>query len=573
MHSLPRLPRLMEPIPGRFERLYGPERAASCVDRLRMMIGRYGVGPSSDAERPWQTEDAVLIAYPDAIRTEGEAPLATLRRFLDERTPGLFNTVHLLPFFPYSSDDGFSVIHYRHVRSDLGTWSDLEDIAAGGRRLMVDLVINHTSRESNWFRDYVLGIAPGRDYFIEITPDMDLSRVVRPRTSDLATPVHTRLGDRKIWTTFSADQIDLNFSNPDVLFEFLDLLFLYYSHGARLFRLDAIAYLWKKSGTGCIHLPQTHEIVALIRDVLSLAMPDAALVTETNVPHEENISYFGHGQEARMVYQFTLPPLLLHTLLAGDARPLADWVSHLKDPPPGCTFMNFTASHDGIGVRPLEGILPDHAVEALADHVRACGGDVSMRRAARGQDRPYELNTTYTDALGKPGEPGELHLARFLCAQTISCALQGVPAIYFNSLVAAPNDHALARHTGRARSLNRTLWTEADLAARLNDPASRAAATLQGFRRRLRARTTCEAFHPHGRQEVLATGPSVFGLDRSSPDGTVRVRALHNISAEPVRVPGGAAPGAHEDLISGAQYKGGDIRLAPYQSVWLRPLG
>ncbi|MBP7274745.1 MAG: alpha-amylase [Kiritimatiellae bacterium] len=572
MSDLSPFPRLLQPVHGRFERLYGAERAADCVDRLRMMIGRYGVGPSGDPERPWQTGDAALIAYADAVRAEGETPLATLRRFLDERMPGLFNIAHVLPFFPYSSDDGFSVIHYRHVRPDLGSWSDLEALAAGGRRLMVDLVLNHTSRESNWFRDYILGIAPGRDFFIEIAPDMDLSRVVRPRTSALATSVHTRSGSRKVWTTFSADQIDLNFANPDVLFEFLDLLFLYYSHGARLFRLDAIAYLWKTSGTGCIHLPQTHEIVALLRDVLELAMPDAALVTETNVPHEENVSYFGHGRESRMVYQFTLPPLLLHTLLSGDARPLADWVTHLQDPPPGCTFLNFTASHDGIGVRPLEGILPDPAVEALADHVRARGGDVSMRRAAGGLDRPYELNTTYFDALGKREDSVVLHLARFLCSQTIACALKGIPAIYFNSLVAAPNDHALARQTGRARSLNRTLWMEGDLSARLSDPASPASVALQGFRRILPARTSCEAFHPHGRQEVLRTPPEVFGLERVSPDGRVRVRALHNITAGTVRVPEGAGAGPQVDLISGTSYPGGDLALAPYQAVWLRPL-
>lgn len=570
MNDVSPFSRAMERLRGRFERLYGAARAGLCVERARMLVGRYGVGPSAMPERTWSTADALLIAYGDSVRAPDESPLATLRRFMDERLPNVFNTVHVLPFFTYSSDDGFSVIHYRQVRPDLGTWDDLDALAAGGRRVMMDLVLNHASRSSNWFRDYVLGVAPGRDYFVEITPDMDLSRVVRPRTTPLATSVRTRAGERQVWTTFSADQMDLNFANPDVLFEFLDLIFFYYIHGARLFRLDAVAYLWKTPGTPCIHLAQTHEIVALIRDFIIMAMPDAALVAETNVPHAENISYFGGGNEARMVYQFTLPPLLMHALLTGDVRSLRSWLIGLEDPPPECTFLNFTASHDGIGVRPLEGILPEAEIERLAQHVVARVGHVSMRRTADGQERPYELNCTYFDALGFPGEPTTRHTARFLCSQTLMCALKGIPAVYFNSLLAAPNDTSLARETGRPRSLNRTLWTMESIAARLADPDSAAPRVFSSMIRMIQARASCEAFDPHGTQRVREADADsmTLTLERVSPDGRARVLAVHNLSDRPSRTEGFRE--CHStDLLTGDPIPPGSLVLAPYQSRWL----
>ncbi|MFH0910728.1 MAG: alpha-amylase family glycosyl hydrolase, partial [Planctomycetota bacterium] len=343
----------------RFEALYGA-RADACLGRLAMFVGRYGVGSGlflgRQAARPLTEQDAVLITYGDTIRRADEKPLRTLRRFLEERLTGVVNTVHILPFFPYSSDDGFAVTDYRTVRPELGRWQDIRAIGARFR-LMFDLVLNHASVRGPWFQDYLNGILPGRRYFLERDAGEDLSQVVRPRSSPLLTEVLTPLGPRRIWTTFGADQADLNFANPDVFFEMLDILFLYLSMGAGMIRLDAIAYLWKEPGTPCIHLPQTHEIVKLLRDILSYVSPQAILVTETNVPHAENVSYFGAGDEAHMVYRFGLPPLVLHALRSGSARPLTRWAEGLSAPPEGCAFLNFTASHDGIGLRPIEGIL------------------------------------------------------------------------------------------------------------------------------------------------------------------------------------------------------------------------
>ncbi|NIP93643.1 MAG: alpha-amylase, partial [Akkermansiaceae bacterium] len=291
----------------RLGRLYGRDRAEELADRIYMLIGRYGVVPRNGGTPMnenrrylrWSEKDAVLIAYGDMVRRPGESPLKTLKGFCDRRLRGAVNTVHVLPFFPSSSDAGFSIIDYRQVDKALGGWDDLERMARD-YGLMVDLVLNHCSRRSSWFRDYVNGIAPHDGYFQEGDPEADHSEVVRPRLTPLLTEVETARGIRHVWNTFSEDQVDLNWRSPDVLFEFLDLLIGYVARGARIVRLDAVAFLWKEPGTRCVHLPQTHEVVKLMRDVLLSVAPNVILLTETNVPHEENISYFGTGDEAHM---------------------------------------------------------------------------------------------------------------------------------------------------------------------------------------------------------------------------------------------------------------------------------
>ncbi len=359
----------------RFDRLY-KKIGLHCFERMQMIVGRYGVGVDiKPPVEPWSEKDAVLITYGDMVRAADERPLATLHSFLNRHLKKAFNTVHVLPFFPYSSDDGFSVIDFREVNHDLGTWDDIEALSRDFR-IMADLVLNHVSRQSRWFRYYVAGVSPARFYFIEADPAADYSSVVRPRATPLLSSTQTRDGERHVWTTFSDDQVDLNFKNPDVLFEFIDILFFYISKGVRVFRLDAIAYLWKDLGTPCIHLPQTHQIVKLFRDIIELLAPDVLLITETNVPQDENISYFGNGDEAHIVYQFPLPPLLLHALQTGQGRYLTEWAAALPALPRGRTFLNFTASHDGIGVRPLEGILSDAEIAKLADGGRGTGAAV-----------------------------------------------------------------------------------------------------------------------------------------------------------------------------------------------------
>lgn len=561
---------IIDRIIDRMRRLYPDANHALLRLRLDTLTGRYEVGARDDAhEQPrWSQQDAVLITYGDSIRAPGEFPLITLRDFLTTHLGQVFSTVHILPFFPFSSDDGFSVINYRKVREDLGEWQDIQAIAKHFD-VMFDLVINHVSRRSEWFKYYMLDVAPYRDFFIEVDPAQDFSAVVRPRDLPVYSAVMREGQKRHLWTTFSRDQIDVNFANPDVLFEYLDILLYYLCQRARIIRLDAIAYLWKTAGTSCIHLPGAHEIVKLIRDLLDLVAPRTVLLTETNVPHPENISYFGNGDEAHMVYQFSLPPLVLHTLLTGSAEALTAWAAALAPPPGGCAFLNFTASHDGIGVRPLEGLVPPQAIADLIAAVKARGGQVSEKRNSDGSTSPYELNITTFSALGPvPGEDDPWHVNRFLCSQIISASLAGMPAFYIHSLTACPNDIAGMEKTGRARSINRKSWDHAELITLLNDADTPTARVLRRIVEILHARGQCAAFHPEAVQQIITGDPGCFALKRIGRNGEI-VIALHNVTVRTItyKLP---AAFTGKDLLSQDEFTDiTEITLDPYQCRWL----
>ncbi|QBG46916.1 alpha-amylase [Verrucomicrobia bacterium S94] len=567
----------LERMRTRFNRLYGPQKVEQLLERMVQLIGRYGIGLEGFSEADlWDETSAVLITYGDMIQNGDEPPLKVLKRFADRYLSGSINTVHILPFYPYTSDDGFSVVDYRAVDRKLGKWADVEDL---GRefRLMFDLVLNHCSRSCKWFIDYVNNIAPYRNYFIEEDPNVDLSAVTRPRALPLLTPVHTQHGDTHVWTTFSDDQMDLNFANPDVLFEFLDILLFYVANGATIIRLDAIAYLWKQVGTSCIHLKQTHEVVKLMRDLLDMVAPNVVLLTETNVPHEENISYFGDGDEAHMVYQFSLPPLLLHGLLNGDSSYLTNWAASLNDLPPKCTYFNFTASHDGIGVRPLQGIVPDEELQKLAARVKSQGGHVSMKANPDGTESPYELNITYFDAMGDdPEQVTDHHLARFLCSQTVAMSLRGVPAVYFHSLTATRNNYAGVEETGRARTINRLKWDESELEKQITDKASPAAKVLKEYTRRLNCRAQHKVFHPDAGQQIINLGSEWFVIEREWKEE--RVVCISNFTADyqeltvDDRLYRLNRADSCSDLLTGRRYMGDGkvIPFEPYQTVWLK---
>lgn len=578
----------------RLEMLYG-DRAPYCLEAILKLAARHQPALSAPAKTGWDPRDVVLITYGDQVRCQRTAPLAALRGFLaDAGLQPLLSAVHLLPFFPYSSDDGFSVIDYRAVDPALGDWSDVRALGEH-YGLMFDLVINHVSRRSRWFEGYRAGDDPYTRFFIEVDPATDLSGVTRPRSTPLLTAVETSRGLRHVWSTFSEDQIDLNFASPDVLLEMLDVLLFYLRQGARIIRLDAIAYLWKRIGTSCIHLPETHQVVKLLRDLVESVAPGVILLTETNVPHEENVSYFGEGDQAQMVYQFSLAPLLLEALLSGDGTLLSRWLGALEPPPPGCTVLNFTASHDGIGVRPLEGIMPEERFERLLEEVRLRGGRVSTKRNADGTESPYELNITYFSALGPPfAAPGNgpaardatgaptagddaLHVRRFLASQAVMLALRGIPGVYFHSLVGTPNDNDGVARTGRARSINRRKFLRDQLDARLADDGSAPARVLAGYRKLLAVRTTQPAFHPDGPQEPLQTGDAALvAFLRSAPDGEQRVLVAANVGPEPKPLDVASLTGAPavRDLLADQHAEprtdaGGRRVLAPYQVAWL----
>lgn len=581
MRILPKEPLFR--LQARFAKLYGDSAASQLIQRLYILLGHYGYDAITEPDSSvslWDQSDSLLITYGDMVKTPGEKPLVTLSHFLKQYLNGVISAVHILPFWPYSSDEGFSVIDYRQVDENLGDWNDIES-TGDHFDLMFDLVLNHVSRKSTWFQHFVNGKAPARDYFIVMDPETDLSTVVRPRTSPLLSPTQTPYGELNVWTTFSADQVDLNFSNPDVLFEFLDILLLYLSHGARIIRLDAIAYLWKQPGTTCVNLPETHEVVKILRDVLDIVDAGALLLTETNLPHEQNISYFGDGDESHMVYQFSLPPLLLHALHTGQTQYLTEWAASLPKVPRGCTFLNFTASHDGIGLRPLEGLIPTAEFDELVKTVEQRGGYVSSRTDnVTGKASPYELNITYFDALSDPGQTvTDRHIDRFVCSQTVMLSLKGIPAVYFHSLTATQNDHWGVDLSGRYRSINRKRWDDQELKRLLNDPKTVNNRVFSQYVKLLKIRSGCPAFHPDGAQRVLELENGLFGIVRTSPNGLQELACISNMSSESKDLQldkvlpnwnNLSATYPCQDLIQDRRIERSDISLRPYQSVWLR---
>jgi sucrose phosphorylase len=445
---------------------------------------------------------------------------------------------------------------------------------------MFDLVLNHISREHLWFVNFVHDEEPGRDYVIQVDPNENLSMVVRPRSSPLLSRVRTPEGIKHVWATFSNDQIDLNYANPDVLFEFIDILLDYIRHGARIIRLDAVAFLWKQIGTHCIHLPQTHEVVKLFRTLVELLEPGAILLTETNVPHAENISYFSNGDEANMVYQFSLPPLILHAIHKQTTKYLAPWALSLESEclPDACTYLNFTASHDGVGLRPLEGLVPDDEVNQLLDEMRKLGGYVSMRATTEGIDRPYELNISYFDAFrASHGDDDPWHIARFMLSQTIPLSMRGIPAVYFNALTATANDPLGVERTGMTRAINRRKWDGAELERLVDNPLTDTGQVFPEYIRRLRLRRGIKPFHPDASQRVLDLQDGVFGLERCGLDNRERVLAIHNLTADTVVI---ALPQLldknlrwYDALQQGVpDMDDAGLRLRPYQVVWLLEL-
>ncbi|MBI4760488.1 MAG: sugar phosphorylase [Chloroflexi bacterium] len=551
------------------QELYGAELAPLVNQRLQKLINRYR-GRIPQPEHSSLTErDSILITYGDQIQERGKAPLQTLAEFCETHLRGVVSGVHILPFYPWSSDDGFSVKDYHAVDPALGSWSDIERLGKSFR-LMFDGVINHASAQGGWFQKFLQNEAPYKDYFITVEGDPDLSQVVRPRALPLLTEFQTAAGKRKVWTTFSADQVDLNFRNPAVLLEILDILLMYVERGAQFIRLDAIAYLWKEIGTPCIHLPQTHKVVQLLRAVLDEIAPHVYLITETNVPHADNISYFGDGtNEAQLVYNFALPPLTLHTFRTGDASVLSGWASTLTLPSDRTTFFNFLASHDGVGLNPVRGILSSADIDSLVAQTLAHGGLISYKHNADGSTSPYEMNINYFDALSNPNgnEPLDLQVNRFLAAQAIMLSLLGVPGIYFHSLFGSRNWREGVEITKQNRTINRQKFTRAELERELADPHSLRSNVFARYRQLLAARSSSPAFHPHGKQHVLDFGKRVFALRRISPDGSKQVLCLQNVTAEEIQIHNPLKKTARDLLTN--RFHDASFSLAPYQTAWL----
>lgn len=516
----------------------------------------------------WDQQDVVLITYADQFRLEGKKSLPVFTRFFNRWLQESFSHVHLLPFYPWSSDDGFSVVDYHQVAPASGDWHDVADLKRSSR-LMFDFVCNHMSAKSEWFARYLRQEPGFENFFIAVEPDTDLSAVTRPRALPLLTPFTLSDGSvRFLWTTFSEDQIDLNFAEPEVLIAMVNVLLHYLTQGADYVRLDAVGFMWKQPGTSCIHLPQTHDLIKLFRAIAQEVAPGTVIITETNVPHKDNIAYFGNGHdEAQMVYQFSLPPLVLHAMHSASVETLCRWAQSLALPSSETTWFNFLASHDGIGLNPLRGILPEDDILNLVETLQQQGALVNWKNNPDGSRSPYEINVTYMDALSPKASNDDDRLSRFVLAHAVLLSFPGVPAIYIQSILGSRNDYAGVEQAGYNRAINRQKYTLNEIEAAMSEEGGLRQRVYRRLAHLIALRRGHHAFHPDAKAEFTALNRSVLQIIRTAKNNQ-SITCLFNFSDQSQRI---RQEYRHaRELISECDITERELNLAPWQVMWIQ---
>lgn len=558
----------MDKIINLISRVYSDEVDGSYIEKVKQRINACRKNIIETRKKQWNEADVVLITYADQFSSPNEKTLVTFKRFYDKYLAGIFPIVHFLPFYPWSSDDGFSVKDYHQVEPLYGDWKDIGQIKKSSR-LMFDFVCNHISAQSEWFQGYLKGRPEYEDFFISVDPDTDLSAVTRPRALPLLTPFTLANGEVKhIWTTFSADQIDLNFANPCVLLAMVDVLLDYLEKGADYIRLDAVGFMWKTPGTSCIHLEKTHLLVKLFRAITDFVAPGTVIITETNVPHKDNVSYLGNGHdEAHMVYQFPLPPLVLHAIRTQSVSTLCRWASILPNKGDGqTTWFNFLASHDGIGLNPLRGIISETEIVDLVASLEKEGAKVNWKNNPDGTRSPYELNVTYMDALTPPLCSDDERLARFILAHALLLTFPGVPAVYIQSVLGSRNDYDGVARLGYNRAINRQKYSLQETERLLADPQHLRSRTLHSLTQLITVRQHHSAFHPDSEFSINEMSDGVLEIIRGSSQDE-QITALFNFTDKTKTL--SFERNHYYDVISGESINIGTIILRPWQSLWL----
>ena len=521
----------------------------------------------------WSESTSVLITYADTIADNNNLPIKSIHNFMKSCCSDIFDIVHILPFFPSSSDKGFAVMDYYAIYHRFGNWEDILNISKDFG-VMADVVINHGSSKGQWFKNFIRGRGKGYNYFLNFDEKFDTSKVVRPRTSDLLNPFKTSDGTKYVWSTFSKDQVDYNFSKPEVLYEFVLIIIYYLSKGISVFRFDAVAFIWKKIGTSCINLEKTHEIVRLFRTLLTFLSPKSILVTETNTPARENVSYFGNANEAHWIYNFSLPPILIYSILSGDSSYIEKLTMSMPPSQIGTSYLNFIASHDGIGLRPAESFLSKDEISMFINLMEKNGGKVSYRTNNTDTAEPYEINISLMDAMSESfNKERQLNVERFICIHTIMLSLEGVPAFYIHSLFGSHNDYDLYNSTKQNRSLNRGKIQYADIQS-LNDNTKNNA-IFNELKKLIQIRKKQIAFNPNAVQFTLHLGNKLYGIWRQSLDKKQSIFCITNLTDKATNISlldiNLAGFDIWHDLLSDITIDDTtkELELASYQTLWL----
>ncbi len=516
---------------------------------------------------------SVVICYGDSlIESNTKSLIQVFQKFYKKKLSKYFNTVHYLPFYPSSSDSGFAVKDHYKIDQKLGNWSDINNFAKKNH-VMADIVINHASARGLWFKNFLKKKSPGKNYFLIVNKKFNSKKVVRPRDHNLLKKIDIFENDDYLWRTFSPDQIDLNFKNPSVLLRFIKIMINLINHGVTIFRLDAVAYLWKQDGTSCINLKQTHEIIKLLRLISSLLNVSTIIVTETNLPEKENISYFGKNDEANWIYNFSLPPLLIYSFLFENSTYLHSWSKKLPSTKVGNNYLNFIASHDGIGMRPVEGILKTNSIKHLFKRLKKNGAQFSYRKVLNKSKKVYEANITIFNALQKSdNDPsGKFFFERYISAHAIMISFEGVPAIYFNSLFGTSNDKAKYIISGNKRDVNRYRWNNTNLLSKLKNNNSKQYRYFNNITKLLEIRKKQKAFHPNAYKFIINLGSKFYCLKRVSLDKKQTIICITNMTSKTISTKLNKKFLNWKDLINlNQKYKNmKTIELQPFQTIWL----
>ena len=549
--------------------------------KINKLINNYkDIGPKNSKNDYWSENTILLITYADSIsRGLSGKTLNDFGKFYKKYLEKFINSIHFLPFFPSSGDGGFSVKNHNDVDKAYGTWEDIESLSKKAN-IMTDLVLNHSSSKGDWYKNFLDDKDPGKNYFYVVDKNYDCSKVVRPRDHDLLTEIELQNKKKFLWCTFSHDQIDLNFKNPDVLLEFIKLILKLSSYGIKIFRLDAVAFIWKQPGTTCLNLSQTHEIIKLLRDIVDQLDKNLIIVTETNLPKQENLSYFGKNDEAHWIYNFSLPPLIVNTFLFEDSVALTKWSMKMPPAQLGNAYLNFIASHDGIGMRPAEGVLSDKEIKKMLQRLKKNGSKFSMRKLSNNEEKVYEANISLFNALQFTDSDlkGKFALKRFIAAHCIILAIEGVPAFYFNSLFATKNDEETFANTGVKRNLNRYKWHYSTLVDLIKTNNTIEKNCYEIFKELISIRKIQPAFHPNATQFTLNLDKNIFAVWRQSRDRKQSIFALTNVSSKTIKLNTNKINLiddeqwfdllSQETKITDDQY----IKLMPFQSLWITNL-
>ena len=564
-----------------YRSIISEEKTLEYSKKINKLINIYkDKEPKNSTKDYWSENTILLITYADSIsRGLSGKTLNDFGKFYKQYLEKFINSIHFLPFFPSSGDGGFSVKNHNDVDKAYGTWEDIQSLSKKAN-IMTDLVLNHSSSKGDWYKNFLDDKNPGKNYFYVVDKNYDCSKVVRPRDHDLLTEIELQNKKKFLWCTFSHDQIDLNFKNPDVLLEFIKLILKLSSYGIKIFRLDAVAFIWKQPGTTCLNLSQTHEIIKLLRDIVDQLDKNLIIVTETNLPKQENLSYFGKNDEAHWIYNFSLPPLIVNTFLFEDSVALTKWSMKMPPAQLGNAYLNFIASHDGIGMRPAEGVLSDKEIKKMLQRLKKNGSKFSMRKLSNNEEKVYEANISLFNALQFTDSDlkGKFALKRFIAAHCIILAIEGVPAFYFNSLFATKNDEETFANTGVKRNLNRYKWHYSTLVNLIKTNNTIEKNCYEIFKKLISIRKIQPAFHPNATQFTLNLDKNIFAVWRQSRDRKQSIFALTNVSSKTIKLNTNKINLiddeqwfdllSQETKITDDQY----IKLMPFQSLWITNL-